>query len=236
MKTPRRRPAHSQIARDIGVSIVTAALPSGTILPSEKEIAEQRGVSRSVVREALRMLSAKALVESRPKAGTRVRERSDWNLLDPELLAWMFEGEPPAGFVRNLFALRMIVEPAAAELAAIARNGRQLSRMGHCLEQMEQHGLATPEGQAADQLFHATILDATQNELIGSLAASIGAAVRWTTIFKHQGSRKPRDSMPQHRRLFEAIAEGDAAKAREATILLLEQAQDDTEVILKGHD
>ncbi|MDX3901458.1 MAG: FadR/GntR family transcriptional regulator [Sphingobium sp.] len=236
MKNPRRQPAHTIIARDIGIAIVTGQHAPGSVLSSEVEIAEQRHISRSVIREALRTLSAKGLVESRPKAGTRVRSRADWNLLDPELLAWMFEGEPPAGFVRSLFQLRMIVEPAAAEIAALARNSRQLSRMGHALEQMDLKGLSTPEGQAADQIFHNTILEATQNELIASLSASIGAAVRWTTIFKHRSARRPRDSMPEHRRLFEAIADGDAAKAREATIVLLQQAKDDTELLLGNRE
>jgi len=121
------------------------------------------------------MLSAKGLLESKPKAGTRIRDRSSWNLLDPDLLAWMFEGEPPAGFVHNLFYLRMIIEPAAAELAATLRTPRHLSRMGHALEQMQEHGLASVVGQAADQSFHNIILEATGNELLISLAGTIGA-------------------------------------------------------------
>ena len=141
----RRGPAHSALAREIGVAIVTGRIPTGSTLPGEVEIAEQRGISRSVVREALRMLAAKGLVVSKPKAGTRVRERLEWNLLDPELLAWMFEGEPPAGFVTSLFQLRLIVEPAAAELAAVKRDTRQLSRMGAALEAMGEHGLHTEQ-------------------------------------------------------------------------------------------
>ena len=94
-KGERREPAHTLIARDLGIAIVTGQHAPGSVIPGEIDIASQRGVSRSVVREALRMLSAKGLVESRPKSGTRVRDRALWNLLDPDLLAWMFEGEPP---------------------------------------------------------------------------------------------------------------------------------------------
>ncbi|WP_312490458.1 FadR/GntR family transcriptional regulator [Sphingomonas sp.] len=225
----RRGPAHSALARDIGIAIVTGRITPGSTLPGEVEIAEQRGMSRSVVREALRMLAAKGLVVSKPKAGTRVRERLEWNLLDPDLLAWMFEGEPPAGFVNSLFQLRLIVEPAAAELAALSRNTRQLSRMGAALEAMGEHGLHTEQGRAADQLFHNIILEATGNELLISLSGSIGAAVRWTTLYKHRGSRMPRDSMPEHRHLFAAIADADAPAARAATIVLVDQAREDTE-------
>lgn len=235
-KGERREPSHTLIARDLGIAIVTGAYPPGSVIPGEVDIAGQRGVSRSVVREGLRMLSAKGLVESRPKSGTRVRERSQWNLLDPDLLAWMFEGErePPVSFVRSLFQLRMIVEPAAAEMAAASRTEAQLARIAAAFETMQARGLDNPEGQAADQAFHNTILEATGNELLVSLSGSIGAAVRWTTIFKFRGSRRPRDSMPQHRRLLDAIATGDAATARDATIVLVQQAHEDTERLLRG--
>ena len=233
-KGERREPAHTLIARDLGIAIVTGQHPPGSVIPGEIDIAGQRGVSRSVVRESLRMLSAKGLVESRPKSGTRVRERALWNLLDPDVLAWMFEGEPPATFVRSLFQLRMIVEPAAAEMAALLRTDTQLARMDAALLEMVAHGLDTPEGQAADQTFHNTILEATDNELLVSLSGSIGAAVRWTTIFKFRDRRRPRDSMPQHRRLYDAIAIRDAAAARDATIVLLQQAHEDTERLLRA--
>jgi len=202
-------------------------------LPVEIEIAEKFGVSRSVVREALRMLSARGLIESRPKIGTRVKPRESWNLLDPILLEWMFEAAPPAKFVRNLFELRLIVEPAAAELAARKKTARQLATMGHAIEEMARHTLHTAEGQLADQQFHASILEATDNELLINLSASIGAAVRWTTYFKFRNKKKPRDPIEEHRALFEAIADGDGARAREVTIQLITQAEKDTEAALE---
>lgn len=233
-KSVRRTPAHVLLSKELGVAIVTGVRAPGALLPGELELAEQRGVSRSVVREALRMLSAKGLLESRPKAGTRVRDRQYWNLLDPDLLAWMFEGAPALDFVRSLFQLRLIVEPAAAELAAARRSGHQLSRLGHALERMGNAGLATSEGQSADQQFHTIILEATGNELLMSLAGTISSAVRWTTLFKYRASRKPRDPMPAHRALFDAIAEGDGEAARRATAELIQQAQIDTEAALES--
>lgn len=229
----RGRPAHISLAQQLGVAIVTGKNPPGTVLPGEIELAESLGVSRSVIRESLRILSAKGLVESKPKAGTKVRDRNAWNLLDPELLGWMFEGAPPLAFVHSLFQLRMIVEPAAAELAAVGRTAGQLSRMGHALEEMSRHGLASDAGRAADQAFHAQILEATGNELLVSLSASIAAAVRWTTFFKYRGSKHPRDPLPQHRTLFEAIANSDPVAAREATAVLVRQAQLDTEAAIE---
>lgn len=228
----KSRPAHSSLAQRLGVSIVTGGYAPGVVLPGELDFAERFGVSRSVIRESLRTLAAKGLVESRPKTGTRVRERRDWNLLDPELLGWMFEGAPSLPFVRSLFQLRLIVEPAAAEIAAVQRTARQLSAMGHALETMEQHGLASEAGRAADHQFHALILEATDNELLVSLSASIAAAVRWTTYFKYRHEKQPRNPMPEHHALFEAIADGDAGSAREATVTLVHQAQLDTEAAI----
>ncbi|KQU55914.1 GntR family transcriptional regulator [Sphingomonas sp. Leaf339] len=229
----RTRPAHLMLAQQLGVAIVTGRHPPGTVLPGEIEQAETLGVSRSVVREMLRTLAAKGLVEGRPKTGTRVRDRHDWNLLDPELLGWMFEGAPPLPFVHSLFQLRMIVEPAAAEIAATKRSARHLSAMGHALETMSTHGLASEIGRAADQEFHSVILDSTGNELLVSLSASISAAVRWTTFFKYRHEKHPRNPIPEHRALFEAIANSDPAAAGEATRALVNQAHLDTEAALE---
>ena len=233
-RVAKREPSHIKISRDLGVAIVTGRYETGSVLPGEIEIADQFGVSRSVVREALRMLSARGLIESRPKVGTRVKERRSWNLLDPILLEWMFESPPPKKFVHNLFELRMIVEPAAAELAAQKKTARHLATMGHAVEQMARHTLHTSEGQLADQEFHAAILDATDNELMINLSGSIGAAVRWTTFFKFRNSKKPRDPIDEHRALFEAIADGDGERARRVTIDLIINSERDIEAVLEG--
>lgn len=228
----RRESSNALLARQIGTAIVTGGYAPGEILPGELDLATNNGVSRSVVREALSTLAAKGLIESRRKAGTRVRSRQDWNLLDPELLRWMFEGTPPRAFVRNLFQLRLVVEPGAAAIAAQHRSASQLSRMGHALETMGALGLGRDEGQAADQLFHAVLLEATHNELFVNLSASIAAAVRWTTYFKYRRSRNPRDPMAEHRALFEAIADRAPDQARAATETLVLQALADTEASL----
>lgn len=226
-------PSHALIARQIGVAIVTGDFEPGSVLANEVALAEKLHVSRSVVREALRTLASKGLVEGRKKAGTSVRPRTAWNLLDPELLRWMFEGAPPLSFVRNLFQLRMIVEPAAAELAARDRTPQQLAGMGHAIAEMERHSLASEAGRAADRRFHTLILEATGNELLMSLSASIAAAVQWTTFFKYRVASKPRDPLPEHQALFDAIARSDPAAARVATETLLDRAGRDTEAAIE---
>ncbi|WBO23233.1 FadR/GntR family transcriptional regulator [Sphingomonas abietis] len=232
-KTAGAKRIHGSIAHDLGVAIVTGHYQPGDTLSGEIEFAEQLQVSRSAYREAVRILAAKGLVESRPKTGTRVTARSRWQLLDPDVLAWAFEGEPSAHFIADLFELRMIVEPAAAELAARRRDGTDLARMGHALEEMAQYGLSNPLGRAADQLFHHSVLQATRNEPLISLSSSIEAAVGWTTIFKQRNRKLPRDPLPDHRMLFTAIADGDPAAARAAMTELVRLALQDTETALR---
>ncbi len=234
---PRRR-IHGRIADEIGVAIVTGQHPPGTTLPNEVEASVKLRVSRTAYREAVRILAAKGLVESRPKAGTRVSARERWSLLDPDVLAWTFgsESEPSESFIRALFELREIVEPQAAALAAQRRSADQLARMGHALEEMSKHGLSTAAGRAADQVFHEEILKAAGNELLMTLTTSIGAAVRWTTIYKQRRHRLPRDPIPDHRRLYAAIAAADAARATDAARELIQLAHQDTKRSLEARE
>jgi DNA-binding FadR family transcriptional regulator len=224
---------HGTIARDLGIAIVSGRYAPGDVLSGEIAFSEQLKVSRTAYREAIRMLAAKGLVESRPKTGTRVSERRRWNLLDPDVLAWMFEAEPGEAFIRALFELRMIVEPAAAELAARRRDESDLARMSRALEEMARHGLATAAGRAADQDFHDAVLEATRNAALLSLSSSISAAVGWTTIFKQRKRELPRDPLPEHRAIYEAIAAADPAGAHAAMTELVRLALADTTLSLE---
>lgn len=219
---------HGAIAHDLGVAIVAGRYLPGDVLTNEIESSEQLSVSRSAYREAVRILAAKGLVESRPKTGTTVSATARWNLLDPDVLAWIFESGPSEEFLRGLFELRMIVEPAGAALAAERRTPPQLARMRQALQAMERHTLATEEGRAADREFHDTILEATGNPPLISLSSSIGAAIRWTTIYKQRKRELPRDPMPDHWRVFDAIAAGGPDAARLAMEELVGLALEDT--------
>jgi len=176
----------------------------------------------------VQVLAAKGLVESRTKAGTRVLPRSRWNLLDPDVLAWAFTGEPDIEFIRNLFELRSIVEPAAARLAAERRTKDDLKVMKTALAEMRQKTLATDAGRSADRDFHNAILQATGNDALIVLSASIGAAVSWTTQFKQRSRTLPRNPIPDHVRVYDAIAAGDGDAASEAMRLLVDLALEDT--------
>lgn len=223
---------HGRIADDLGIAILSGRHASGSILPTEVEAAEKLGVSRTAYREAIRFLSAKGLVESKPKVGTRVTDRNDWHVLDPDVLRWVFQTEPSEQFIQELFELRGILEPQAAALAAKRRSVEQLSKMGHALEEMGRVGLGSESGRAADQAFHEEILKATGNATLMALTTTIGAAVHWTTVFKQRSSNLPRDPMPEHRKVYAAIADGDPERALDAAKELLQLALQDTRASL----
>ncbi len=219
---------HQAIAARLGSAILSGEYRPGDGLEGEIEQSAALGVSRTPYREALRILVAKGLLESRPKAGTRVTPRERWNVLDPDVLAWMFTGQPDEAFVRDLFELRGVIEPAAAALAATRRTDTQLATMERALAAMGAHSLATQAGQDADRQFHHAILQATGNQAFAALCSSIGAAVQWTTRFKQRASASPRDPLPDHQAVFAAISAGDAAAASAAMAQLVHLALDDT--------
>jgi DNA-binding FadR family transcriptional regulator len=224
---------HGSIARKLGIAIVSGHLKPGETLDNEIASSEQMSVSRTAYREAVRILAAKGLVASRPKLGTQVCPRQAWHLLDPEVLSWFFESQPSQDFVLGLFELRLIIEPTAAALAAERRSPEDLAHMREVLQVMERYGLAKPEGQSADREFHNAILAATRNPVLFALSSSIGAAVRWTTIFKQRKRRLPRDPLPDHWRVFDAIAAGGAEAARSAMHNLVSLALEDTRPAMK---
>jgi DNA-binding FadR family transcriptional regulator len=221
---------HGTIARDIGLRIVSGRHKPGTLLDNEIGASERLGVSRTAYREAVRILGAKGLVHSRPKVGTRVSNPEHWQMLDPDVLSWMFEFDPDDKLLEDLFELRKMVEPQAAALAATRRTEDQLESMRRALADMATHTLATEAGRLADREFHTTLLQAGDNAFLMTLASGIAAAITWTTVYKQRENPAPRDPMPDHEQVFRAIAAGNAAKAHKAMYKLLELAFLDTKL------
>ncbi|VVT01328.1 FadR/GntR family transcriptional regulator [Erythrobacter sp. EC-HK427] len=219
---------HGAVANLLGRAIVSGRVPVGERLTGEIANAEALDISRSAYREAVQVLAAKGLVVSKPKDGTRVLPRSRWNMLDPMVLAWAFAEEPDAAFVRDLFELRAVVEPAVARMAAERRTEAQLAEMRECIGLMGRKTLHVPEGRKADRRFHALLIEASGNQAMIPLTASIAAAVDVTTLLKSRLGSGTRDPMPDHIAVFDAVElrDGDgAAKAMERLITL---AHEDT--------
>lgn len=224
---PRALRLHGTIARQLGIAILAGEYKPGDLLDSEIAASEQFAVSRTAYREAVRILAAKGLVDARPKVGTRINPQSKWNLLDPDVLEWTFESEPDMSLLNSLFELRNVVESAAAGLAATRRSIAHLKAMRTALDGMAEHTLATPEGRQADLDFHTILLEATDNPFIISLTSGVSAAISTTTIFKQRKRPLRRDPLPDHVRVFTAIADKDAGKAQKAMSELIDLARAD---------
>jgi DNA-binding FadR family transcriptional regulator len=215
---------HGSIARDLGVLIVSGRYKPGELLNGEVSASDRLQVSRGAYREAMRILSAKGLVESRPKVGTRVSQPEHWHLLDPDVLSWIFEFEPDRKLLVDLFELRNIVEPRAAALAAERRKQEHLDAMARALDEMATHTLAVEAGRQADQDFHAALIQASGNAFLVSMISGVGAAIAWTTIFKQRDNPLLRDPMPDHIRVYDAVKAQDPAAAHAAMENLVDLA------------
>lgn len=226
---PKSLRLHGTVARDLGIRIVTGMLQPGELLEGEIAASEQYRVSRTAYREAIRILAAKGLVHSRPKIGTQVSARTDWHLLDPDVLGWMFATEyPEPALIESLFELRRIVEPDAARLAAMRRTPEQLERMRAGLAGVAQHTFATEEGRASDHDFHAALLEASHNDFVISLTNGVATAIELTTAFKQDRLPAALDALPVHLDVFDAIEAQDAQRAHDAMARLVDRGLTDT--------
>lgn len=218
---------HALAVEQIGTWIVQGKFPPGGALPSADESKDLIGVSRSVLREAIKVLAGKGLVESRPKTGTRVRPRSDWNFLDPDVLSWRYSGAINHDDVKALFELRRAIEPMSAALAAERATPDQLAALYAALVGMETFGDDGERFAEPDLVFHQTILRMTGNELMGSLAALIETALVMSFRLSNDNPQGQRPSLPLHRAVAEKISAKDAAGAQQAMIVLLDHAEED---------
>jgi DNA-binding FadR family transcriptional regulator len=231
METPAKAlRLHGSIARQLGISIVSGKYRPGDLLDGEISSSERFAVSRTAYREAVRILAAKGLVDARPKVGTRINPKSKWHLLDPEVLMWTFDSEPDPELLNSLFELRNVVESAAAGFAATRRSAVHLRSMRASLKEMATHTLATVAGREADLDFHTTLLNATANPFIISLTSGVSAAINATTVFKQRKGPLRRDPIPDHQRVYDAIAAKDPRNAQQAMSELIVLARLDTPV------
>jgi GntR family galactonate operon transcriptional repressor len=210
----------------LGREIAQGIIPAGAVLPPEHDLEIRLGVGRGVVREAIKTLSGKGLVSVRPRHGTRVLPRSDWSLLDRDVLNWLVgQDKPDRELLLAVQEVRSIIEPAAASLAAMRATREDRLRINAALEAME-----TSDGQAtataADKAFHLAILDATHNPVLQGFRGAIDtilSAVFLVAVDSVGGWFE--GNLPNHAAVARAIEEGDAKKARNAMERVLSYTQ-----------
>jgi DNA-binding FadR family transcriptional regulator len=213
----------SVVAETLALRILGGVYPPEKPLPNEAALLADFGVSRTCLREALQMLSAKGLVRSRPKLGTFVREPLDWNFLDADLLRWRQRVVSRPVFLRELFAVRRMVEPETAALAALNATPAMLAQLQVALMAMSEGGGAfTPATIEADVAFHRLLLAASGNALLSGLGACIEEALRASIrISSHPDYAVP-FALDKHVAVFEAVCDGDPAAARKRMTALLD--------------
>ncbi|HUL07554.1 MAG TPA: FadR/GntR family transcriptional regulator [Candidatus Acidoferrum sp.] len=222
-----KRSLHGQVAHDLGGRILRGDLAPGAVLPNEADFSASLRVSRTALREAIKILAAKGLVESRPKTGTRVRPRADWNLLDPDVLAWQFAAGPFTRFIKDLFELRQMIEPQAAAMAARRAGSDEIERIEQAYFGMEAAGNDSGLWIDPDLRFHQAIIRATGNELLWPLGAIIETALATSFRLSSAHWDGPIHSLPLHRAILEAIRRRDPEAAHAAMHRLLDGAADD---------
>lgn len=227
-KSSARGNANDFLAAALGGEIIAGVYPPGSRLPGEASLLQRFKVSRPTLREAFRVLAAKGLIVSRQKVGTSVRPKSDWNMLDPDFLAWHLRAALNDDFVNDLFQLRQMIEPQAAYLAAEAHDPAAIERIGAAYADMERLNGGTDDLTEADLRFHQAILDATGNPFIGSLGGLIDTALVGTFRLGWRAPASVRDDrLHQHRCVMKAISEGKPEEARERMAELLKDSVGD---------
>jgi DNA-binding FadR family transcriptional regulator len=203
-----RRGLHGRVVNELGLRIVSGSWPSGAALPNEDELTAELGVSRTVVREAVKALQAKGLVEVRPKTGTRVRPRRAWHLLDADIVAWQFADMERAEDLRELYEIRSSIAAAAARLAATRRTDEQLAEIEAHQRRIDAAVHEPLARRNAELDFHAAVVNAAHN----SLLAHVGAMVR--VALEAAASRAPTAPEGESEALRVAVIE--ALRARDA--------------------
>jgi len=218
---PPRGNANDFLAAALGGEIIAGVYRQGERLPCEATLLERFRVSRPTLREAFRALAAKGLIVSRQKIGTSVRPKSEWNMLDPDFLAWHLRTAPTEDFVNDLFQLRRIVEPQAAALAARLGDAPAIARIGAAFDDMASADRDGATIASADLRFHRAILEATGNHFVAALGGLIETALSVTFERRWRSAIVDAERIEQHRRVLEAIADGlpDAARARMEELL-----------------
>jgi DNA-binding FadR family transcriptional regulator len=208
------------VAYELGSAILRGDYPPASVLPREAELMEAFDVSRTVLREALRTLTSKGLVESRPRVGTRVRAREAWNLLDADVLDWYARVAPPLAFALKLQEMREMIEPFAASLAASAHDPDALVALTNAHAAMEQ-ARNVDEWVRADLRFHLAVLRACRNELLVPLGTLIERTLEGQLRVNAKRADVFNAALPDHTAVYDAIARRDADAASRAMAALL---------------
>ncbi|HEY7884462.1 MAG TPA: FadR/GntR family transcriptional regulator [Cellvibrionaceae bacterium] len=213
-----------QVTYTLGIAIVRGDYPVGEPLPTEADLGAEFDISRSVIREAVKMLTAKGLISSRPRQGIRVQPAANWNIFDTDVLQWMLSGRLSLELLKEFTELRAGIEPEAAMLAAKRQNRAAIEAIRAALERLRQADLGHDDPLEADIAFHTAILLASDNRFYIQLRGFIQAALRVSIACTNQLKGVQAASFTDHKRIFDAIDAAHPERAHAAISALLGEA------------
>lgn len=216
---------HGHVMNDLGLKIVSGIYAEDTILPGDAELFRQFGVSRTVIREALKTLAAKGLIQPRAKIGTRVLKREHWNLFDPDILVWHFEAGATSEFLASLLEMRLALEPEAAGLAALHRDEQQLDKLYHCVAQMSLAANSASDFVDSDLQFHIAIAEASGNPFMRSISTLIEVALVTTFTISSPipDTERHARSVARHKAIVDAVRMRDVEAAKIAMRAVIQE-------------
>ena len=223
---------HGSTVDLLGEAIVAGRYAVGASLPPEPVLCSELGVSRTVVREAVKSLIAKGLLVTGPKVGTRVLPEEQWNCFDPDVVAWQLKAGLTCEYLRDLQELRRMVEPAAVRLAAQRATPQDIAEIELAYAGMKQAVDHGGDYVTHDLRFHQGLLRACHNRMVVEMSKALGALLR--TSFEISTSRPdgPASSLPLHRAVLDAVIARAPQKAERAILVLIDGAHDDIEAVL----
>jgi GntR family transcriptional regulator, galactonate operon transcriptional repressor len=234
-KSVRKRPRiHDELLDAIAASIVSGAYPAGLPLPRESELCKMHGVSRTAVREALKVLESKNLVLCRPRVGTIVFDREAWNILDARVIAWLGPTLKGTDLLAAIFEVRHTIEPAAAAAASQRASLEDIAKLEKAWRKMAGAGNDAALFFEGDLAFHEALLAASGNKIFVRLGAVIESAVNFVLRTSSQSVEDLADSVEQHGKLVEALRMRDKVGAEAAAHQIIKQGEGDIATALAG--
>ncbi len=214
------------IANELGIAIVTGAYSANNPIPIEAELCRKYEASRPVLREAVKMLTAKGLLDARPRRGTWVQPEEKWNLLDPDVLGWLLERKYSPALLIEFTQIRLAMEPGAAALAARVAAPEDKAAIRNAIERMQAADRGDDDPLDSDIAFHVAVLRATRNRFYAQLTGFTATALRFSiqTTNRYKGVQLA--SIADHKKVADAIIAGKAVAAGEAMRKLIQEALD----------
>jgi GntR family transcriptional regulator, galactonate operon transcriptional repressor len=222
--TARRPRVGRNVTASLAQDICSERYAVGSALPRENDLCELYGVSRTVIRESLKVLESKGMVRGRPRIGTTVCDRDDWNILDADVLEWMGPYIRDFDILGCILEARRTIEPAAAEYAAERASAQEVADLDHAWRQMRDSAKDPERFTEADVMFHTVLLGASHNQVFRRLSSAIHAALTYALHASNVAVDSREEAIAVHGDLVEALRMRDRAAARHAANRMLDLA------------